>query len=150
MSEDYGSHTRDANRAQLREIASLLKSASWIETIAVFPSNRPASIVLFLVTQQYPQDFVSDVYIEIQSYTNGDFHISYIENQQGGEWMARWDRHDSEAYTRDHFHKPPAARHRDGVDRDFPLELLAMISDVVAPWVYNRIGAVWDTVAGNS
>lgn len=144
MSGDYGGHSRDANREQLREIASLLKTESWIETISVFPSNRPESIVLFLVTQQYPRDFVSEVYVEIQSYTNSDFHISYVEDQQGVEWMARWDRHRSDDYNRDHFHKPPKARHQDGADRDYPPGLLAVVSGVVAPWVYERIGDLWN------
>jgi len=141
---DCGGHSRDANREQLREIASLLKSESWIKAISVFPSNRPESIVLFLVTQQYPQDFVSEVYIEIQSYTNGDFHISYVEDQQGERWMSRWDRHESSDFNRDHFHEPPEAAHQDGVGRDYPTGLLAVISGVVAPWVYERIGDVWD------
>jgi len=143
VSGDSGGHSRDPNREQLREIASLLKSESWIETVSVFPSNRPESIVLFLVAQQYPQDFVSEVYIEIQSYTNGEFHISYVEDRQGERWMSRWDRHESTEYNRDHFHEPPRALHEDGVDRDYPSGLLALISGVVAPWVYERIGDTW-------
>ena len=144
MSVDYGSHKREANRAQLRELASLLRSESWIENISVFPANRPESVVLFLVTEQYPREFISEAYIEIQSYTNGDFHISYIENQHGAKWMARWDRHGSDNYSRDHFHAPPEARHEDGEDRDYPVGLIAVISQVIAPWVYERIGDVWN------
>ena len=104
---NHGRHNREANRAQLRELASLLRSESWIEKVSVFPANRPESVILFLVTEQYPREFISEVYIEIQSYTNGDFHISYIENQQGAKWMTRWDRHESDDYSRDHFHAPP-------------------------------------------
>jgi len=143
---DWGSHTREANREQLRELASILSSESWIETISVFPANRPESIVVFLVTEHYPNQFVSEIYIEIQSYTNGDFHISYIEDQQGSTWMARWDRHESEQYTRDHFHAPPDARHEDGENRKYPVGLVTVFSEVIVPWVYERIGDIWNRV----
>jgi hypothetical protein len=141
---DNGTHSREANRAQLHELASILSSESWIEKISVFPANRPESIVVFLITEHYPSQFVSEVYIEIQSYTNGAFHISYIENQQGAKWMARWDRHESDEYSRDHFHSPPDARNEDGEDQDYPVGLIEVISQVIAPWVYERIGDVWD------
>ena len=140
----YGSHNRQANRAQLRELASLLGSESWIETVSVFPANRPESIVLVVASHHYPNAFVSEVYIEIQSYTNGDFHICYIEDQGGTRWMSRWGRHESDDYTRDHFHVPPEARHEDGENREFPATFIDVVGDVVAPWVYSRIGDLWD------
>lgn len=135
---------RTPNRALLRELASLLGGESWISSVAVFPPNQPDSIVISLREQYYPEEYVSDAYIEVQSYANGDFHITYIESQHGDEWMCRWDRHDSQDYTRDHFHTPPNAQHSDGENRTYPTDLLRVISDVVAPWVYERMGAVWD------
>ena len=139
-----GQHDRTPNRALLRELASLLASESWVENTTVFPANRPDSLVVSLEQQYYPRKYVSEAYIEVQSYTNGDFHISYVEDQHGEKWLCRWDRHDSEDYTRDHFHAPPEARHEDGENREYPTELWAVVSRVVAPWVYERMGAVWD------
>ncbi|WP_136590918.1 hypothetical protein [Salinigranum halophilum] len=139
-----GQHDRTPNRALLRELASLLTSESWVENTTVFPANRPDSIVISLERQYYPRKYVSEAYIEVQSYTNGDFHISYVEDHHGERWLCRWDRHDSEDYTRDHFHAPPGARHEDGENREYPASLWTVISQVVAPWVYERMGAVWD------
>ena len=139
-----GQHDRTPNRALLRELASLLTSESWVENTTVFPANRPDSIVISLERQYYPRKYVSEAYIEVQSYTNGDFHISYVEDQHGEEWLCRWDRHDSEDCTRDHFHAPPEARHEDGENRKYPASLWTVISQVVVPWVYERMGAVWN------
>lgn len=139
-----GQHDRTPNRAQLRELASLLTAESWIEGVDVFPATRPDSIVLSLAQSYYPRRHISGAYIEIQSYTNGDFHISYVENHHGEEWLCRWDRHESTEYTQDHFHPPPGARHEDGENREYPAALWTVVSRVVAPWVYERMGAVWD------
>ncbi|WP_129112605.1 hypothetical protein [Halegenticoccus tardaugens] len=144
MSVDRDCHHRTPNRAQLREVASLLATEVWIERVSVFPANRPESIVVFLVDRHYPQKFVSEAYIEVQSYTNGDFHVVYVEDHHGTKWTCRWDRHESDDYARDHFHAPPGARHEDGEDRDYPVELASVLSRTVAPWVYERMGAVWD------
>lgn len=143
---DHGTHDRDTNHALLREIASLLADESWIAQISVFPSNRPESIVIFPVSQYYPPEHIAEIYVEIQSYTNGDFHITYFEDHHGVDWVCRWDRHESPDYTRDHFHAPPDAQHADGESRDYPRELLTVISQVIAPWVYNRIEALWEEV----
>lgn len=141
---DEGSHERTPNRTLLREIASVLGSESWIEKISVFPVTRPESLVVVFLSDHYPQDYVREAYLEIQSYTNGDFHVTYIENQHGTSWTCRWDRHESPEYTRDHFHAPPTARHEDGQNREYPAELLSVLSAVVVPWIYDRMGEVWD------
>ena len=86
-----GQHDCTPNRALLRELASLLTSESWVENTTVFPANRPDSIVISLERQYYPRKYVSEAYIEVQSYTTGDFHISYVEDQHGEEWICRWD-----------------------------------------------------------
>ncbi|WP_458189470.1 hypothetical protein [Haladaptatus sp. NG-WS-4] len=140
---EYGETKRTPRRELLRELASLLSSEEWIETISVFPSNRPDSVVVSLVQQHYPREYVSDVYLEVQSYTNGDFHITYLEDHHGEQWMCRWDRHASGDYSRDHFHTPPDAKHEDGVDRTYPPNLTAVISQEVVPWIYQRMGDVW-------
>ena len=143
---DYGEHDRDANRELLRELASVLGSELWVESVSVFPATQPESIVVSLLSQHYPEEYLDDAYVEVQSYRNGDFHITYVENQHGDEWLCRWDRHDSEAYGRDHFHAPPSARHEDGKSGEYPQSLFDMMSQVVVPWIFDRMGEVWDTV----
>jgi hypothetical protein len=138
-----GKRKRTANRALIREIASILGSEEWIETISIFPSNRPDSIVISLRDEHYPEEYVREAYIEVQSYVNGDFHITYVEDHFGEEWMCRWDRHESEEYSMDHFHSPPNATHDDGVNREHPPELPSVFSRVVVPWVYDRMGDIW-------
>ncbi|KAB1198172.1 hypothetical protein GJR99_11820 [Haloferax sp. MBLA0078] len=135
---------RTPNRALLRELASVLSAETWVATVSVFPSNRPDSLVVSLLDEYYPDANISEAYIEVQSYTNGDFHITYIESHHGEQWMCRWDRHDSDDYIRDHFHEPPTAGHDDAVNKEYPGDLLRVVSDVVAPWVYKRMGEVWD------
>ncbi|WP_416838725.1 hypothetical protein [Haloferax sp. DFSO52] len=135
---------RTPNRALLRELAAVLGAEPWVDSVSVFPSNNPDSLVVVLLDEHYPADEVSEAYIELQSYTNGDFHISYIESRHGDPWMCRWDRHDSDDYSRDHFHEPPAAAHGDGVNWEYPTDLMRVLSDIVAPWVYERMGDIWD------
>ena len=143
---EYGGHDRDANREVLRELAGILGSEPWVAQVDVFPVTRPESIVVTLLDQQYPDEDIANAYVEVQSYTNGDFHITYVENHHGEEWLCRWDRHDSEAYGRDHFHAPPDASHEDGESRAYPRALFDVLSQVVVPWLFERMGAVWDSV----
>lgn len=143
---DYGEHDRDANRELLRELASVLGSEPWVESVSVFPATQPESIVVSLLNQHYPEEYVDDAYVEVQSYRNGDFHSTYVESGHGDEWLCRWDRHDSEAYGRDHFHAPPSARHEDGTSREYPQSLFDMMSQVVVPWIFDRMGELWDKV----
>ena len=140
---DGNSRKRTPNRSLLREIASILGSETWVETVSAFPSNRPDSIVIELIDDHYPVEYVETAYIEVQSYTNGDFHITYLENRFGDEWLCRWDRHESDDYSTDHFHAPPDTTHAAGVNREFPPALPSVLSRVVVPWVYERMGDVW-------
>ena len=135
---------RTPNRELLRHLKTVLAAESWIEQGTVFPTNRPESLVLTLIPDYYPREHVAEAYLEVQSYINGDFHITYVEDWNGETVMCRWDRHDSDDYSRDHFHTLPDARHEDGVNRDYPKSLSAVIAEVIAPWVYTRMGDIWD------
>ena len=148
MSEDTDGHVRDPNREQLRELASFLAPESWVESIDVFPANRPTSLSITLLPQHYPDGRVDAASLEIQSYTNGEFHISYLEDQHGTDWMCRWDRHESDEYATDHFHAPPQAGHDDGEDRAYPVDLIDVLTTVVVPWIHERIGVLWEETNG--
>lgn len=150
MTLAFGGHERTPNRAELRYINSTLANESWVEKTEVFPSNRPDSIVLHLITEYYPPELVAGAYLQIRSYTNGDFHISYVEDHHGTEWMCRWDRHDSPEYSRDHFHAPPNAQHEDGENRTYPDSVLEALVQEIVPWLYDRMGAVWEGLDGST
>jgi len=141
---DGGTHDRKPNRTQLRTVASVLADESWVESINVFPANRPDSLYCVLNHTYYPPPLIRSVSLEIQSYRNGDFHLTYLEDHHGEQWCCRWDRHKSPTFTRDHFHRPPDAQHDDGVNRSYPADLLAVLTDVVVPWVYARIKNTWE------
>jgi len=145
VTDGDGGHVRTPKRELLRELASVLSSESWVTTVSVFPAGRPESVHIALRSAHYPAELVSEASLDVRSYTNGDFHIVYIEDQHGSEWICRWDRHDSEEYTRDHYHAPPTARHDDGENRDYPPDLFEMLTTVVVPAIHERIGELWDT-----
>ena len=141
---DAGTHERTPNRTQLRTVASILADESWVTSIDVFPANRPDSLYCVLNQTYYPPTLIRSVSFEIQSYRNGDFHLTYLEDHHGEQWCCRWDRHESKTFTRDHFHRPPDAQHDDGVNRSYPTDLLSVLTDVVAPWIYTRIQDTWE------
>lgn len=139
-----GTHDREANRVLLRELATTLGAESWVQGVSVFPARTPESIIVELLDEHYPTERIAEAYIEVQAYTNGDFHVTYVEDRHGEEWVCRWDRHDSPEYGRDHFHAPPAARHEDGSQQSYPDSLFDVLAQIVSPWVFDRIGALWD------
>ncbi|WP_266080598.1 hypothetical protein [Haladaptatus caseinilyticus] len=126
----------------LRHIARRLGTLSLVESVSVFPHERPESVVAWLDLQYFP-DTIQQVVFEIRVYTNGDFNITYREERDGTAWMCRWDRHENPHNSRDHFHQPPKARTEDAVDRDFPADFVAVI-DSVLEHVDDRVGEVWN------
>ena len=74
---------------------------------------------------------------------SGNFHVSYIETYLGEIQRCRWDRHEQNHNTRDHFHPFPAAGTSNAEDRDFPADVTALLETVVLPWVETRLGTIW-------
>ncbi|MFB9806681.1 hypothetical protein ACFFQF_19275 [Haladaptatus pallidirubidus] len=117
-----------------------------IATIFVFPSNQPDSNVISLRDEPHPEEYGTEASIEVKPHVNGDYHITYLEDQFGEEWMGRWDCHESEEYSIDHFHSPPNATHDNGMNRDYPPELPSVFSHVVVPWVNDRMRDILDGI----
>ncbi|CCQ33164.1 hypothetical protein [Halorhabdus tiamatea] len=93
-------------------------------------------------TAAYPAS-IDAVRLEVRAYTNGDFHVSYLETHIGELCQCRFGRHDQDHNTRDHYHPLPDAT-GDAQDREFPTDLTTVIRDVVLPWVETRFGDLWD------
>jgi hypothetical protein len=107
-----------------------------------FPASKPDSVVAQLDLQYYPERMDS-VSLELRTYLDGVFYISYREEWNGESWMCRWDRHDNPHSTRDHFHQPPVARTEDAVDRSYSSDFLAVI-ELVLDFIDQRLGKVWE------
>jgi hypothetical protein len=110
---------------------------------SLFPANKQESLVVAFDTAPYPGP-VEAVQLDIRAYTNGAFHLAYVETYLGTERTCRWDRHEQDHNSRDHFHPLPNARTADAEDRSFPDDLTVLLRDVVLPWVEARMGDLWE------
>lgn len=143
MTDDEGGTPRVLDEALLRTVARRMGRLTLIDTVSVFPTEKPDSVVARLDTRYYPER-ITRVTLELRTYLDGAFHISYREEWNDQAWMCRWDRHDNSHSTRDHFHQPPDARTEGAVDREYPADFLAMLELVLA-YVDDRLGAVWES-----
>ena len=137
----------DATRAvvddeTLRYVGRLFGRLDEVRRTSLFPSNKSESLVVSLDDSYYPPE-VTDVTLEIRAYTNGDFHVSYIERHSGARRRCRWDRHEQPHSSRDHFHPLPDAGAGSAVDREYPTDLTRVLESTVLPWVDDRVGSLW-------
>lgn len=130
------------DEALLREVAQRLGSLTMIDTVRVFPHQKPESVVAEFDSVYYPKA-IRRVELELRAYQNGDFYITYREVRSGDDWMARWDRHDNPHNTRDHYHQPPRARTDDAIDKAYPADFFDVI-ELVLTEIDTRIGEVWE------
>lgn len=133
---------RELDGALLRAVARRLGSLTLVDTVSVFPREKPSSVVARLEDAYFPAE-IRSVELELRTYTNGDFSITYREDRPGDPWMCRWDRHDNPHSSRDHFHEPPEAATEDAVDRDFDGDFFGVVETVLEA-VDERVGAVWE------
>lgn len=140
MSDSDGSRTVD--EATLRYIARLLGRQDAVDTTSLFPATKPETLVVRLDTEGYPAD-IDEVSLEIRAYTNGEFHVSYLEGFAGDRRRCRWDRHDQPHSARDHFNPLSDARTDAAADRTYPTDLTRVLETTVLPWVQDRLGTLW-------
>lgn len=134
---------RSIDEALLRYLGQVLAGQQAVSKTALFPQDRQETLVVSFHTGYYPES-VEDVRLELRVYTNGDFHVSYIERYLGETRRCRWDKHDQDHNTREHFHPSPTASTTDAEDREFPTSVTALLETVVLPWVETRLGTLWD------
>lgn len=142
MVDDVGTQNRVLDEELLRFVARQLGSLTLVDRVSVFPSVKPESVVARLDRQYYPKGF-ERVFLELRAYTNGEFHISYVEDYFGDVRSCRWDRHDLKHSTRDHFQLLTPSESTEAEDRDFPDDLTSTLETVVLPWVEEPLGRVW-------
>lgn len=134
---------RTVDEATLRYLAGVLAGQPEVSGTSLFPANRQETLVVSVNDEYYPSG-VDDVRLELRVYSNGDFHVSYFEDYAGEVRRCRWDRHEQDHSTRDHFHPFPSAGTADAVDREFPTDVTRTLETVVLPWIEDRLGTVWE------
>ena len=134
------------DEALLRVAARRLGSVTLIESVSVFPHEKPESVVATFDTIHFP-DEIQTVAIEMQVYQNNDFYITYREKRECDAWMCRWDRHENPHNSREHFHCPPHAQSEDAVDREFPTDFFELMEQILEE-VDERVGSVWEETTG--
>ena len=139
---DKADETQKVDEELLRYLARVLASLDEVQTTSLFPANKQETLLVHLNVDYYP-DAIDDVRFELRVYTSGNFHVSYIETYLGEIQRCRWDRHEQNHNTRDHFHPFPAAGTSNAEDRDFPADVTALLETVVLPWVETRLGTIW-------
>lgn len=137
--DDASETTRTIDAAILRYLARVLAGQHEVRGTSLFPANKQETLVVSLPSEYYPPS-IEAVWLELRVYTNGDVHVSYIENYLGDIRRCRWDRHAQDHNTRDHFHPLPTASTTGAEDRDFPADVTALLATIVLPWVENRLG----------
>lgn len=134
---------RRVDEELLRYLSRILGRLDEVERTSLFPANRQESLVVAFDTQYYP-DSIGSVQLELRAYTNGEFHVSYHEEYLGDRRHCRWDRHEQDHNSRDHFHPLPTASTRAAENRTFPDDLTDVLQKHVFPWVDQRLGELWE------
>jgi hypothetical protein len=134
---------RRVDEGTLRYLARLLGKQSEVRGTSLFPAGKQETLVVSFDTSYYPEG-VEKADIEVRIYSNGDFHVSYIEIYLGETRRCRWDRHDQGHNSRDHFHPLPTASTDDAEDREFPETIFETLQRVILPWIQNRLGDLWE------
>ena len=140
---DDSDPTRTVDEALLRYLGRVLGRQQEVSGTTLFPANKQETLLVSLNSAYYPE-LVDEVWLELRVYTNGEFHVSYLEDYGGDLRRCRWDRHGQDHNTRDHFHPLPVAATTDAEDREFPPEVTALLETVVLPWVDSRLGEIWE------
>lgn len=76
------------NDTLLHEVARRLGALTVVDTVRVFPREKPSSVVAQFVDVYY-LDTVGTVELKCRAYQNGDFNVTYRENRSGTDWIAR-------------------------------------------------------------
>jgi len=137
---------RSVDAETLRYLGRAFGRRPEVRHTSLFPSNKLESLVVALDTDYYPED-IDTVSIELRAYTNGDFHVSYLESRSGERRQCRWDRHDQPHNTRNHFHPLPGASTAAAVNQSYAPDLTRVVAEAVLPWVDDRVGELWESAA---
>lgn len=141
--DDQPGQRRIVDEELLRYLARKLGELQEVSGTSLFPANKQETLIVSFSGEYYPASLKA-VRLELRVYTSGDFHISYIEKYLGERRRCRWDRHDQDHSSRDHFHPLPDASTTEAEDRDFPDDVTELLHTNVLPWVESRLGTLWE------
>lgn len=133
----------DLNEELMRIIGSRLGSSDVVDRVDKFPTAKPDRIVATFDDAVYPAP-VSAARLELRLRLNDDINISYIEDWAGDRWECRWDRHDNNHNTREHFHPPPTVTTATAMDVDLPADPNRAVQ-IALRFVEDRIRNLWQT-----
>ncbi len=136
-------HSRQVNEALLEHLQGVFAVLPRVVHTSLFPANKQETLLIQFETTPYPAD-IDAVSLEIRAYTNGEFHISYLERYLGELRRCRWDRHEQPHNSRDHFHPLPDARTENAQNCTFPPDVTTVLQKIVLPWIDERLGACWE------
>lgn len=141
--DEAPSSSRRLDEETLRYLARVLGAQREVARTSLFPANRQESLVVEFDPRYYPES-IQAVSLEIRLYTNGDFHVTYLEDHLGTHRLCRWDRHDQDHNDRDHFHPLPDASTTSAQSREYPTDVTTVLRMTVVPWIHERLGDVWN------
>lgn len=123
----------------MRDVANEWRELGWVLGISVRPRRKPNKVVIELEADYYP-DEVRQILVEFEVLVNGDFFVVYreVREQQRDDYQCRWDRHENDHNSRDHFHEPPDCK--EAVNPDdfpkYPFEMTELVLEFVeSRWV---------------
>lgn len=134
---------RTVDEELLRHLRGVFGGLRAVSQASCFPSNRQESLVVTLDTGYYPEA-IEQVRLEVRAYANGEFHVSYHETHLGARRHCRWDRHEQDHNSRDHFHPLPTASTTAAADRAFPRDVTMVLRQHVLPWIERRRAELWE------
>lgn len=131
----------DLNEELMRVIGTRLGTHDFIDRVDVFPAEKPDRIVAVFAEGLFP-DPVTTAWIELRLRLNDDINIVYIEDWSGEHWACRWDRHESDHNTREHFHPPPTVTTAAASDIDLPLDPNRTVH-IALQFIEDRLRDLW-------
>jgi hypothetical protein len=131
----------DLNEELMRIIGTRLGGHDAVGRVDKFPVEKPDRIVATFAESLYPTP-VSTGWLELRLRLNDDLNIIYIEDWAGDRWECRWDRHDNDHNSREHFHPPPTVTTATAMDVDLPADPNRAVETALR-FVEDRIRDLW-------
>lgn len=131
----------DLNEELMRVIGTRLGKHDFIDHVDVFPAEKPDRIVAEFTEGLFP-DVVTAAWFELRLRLNDDINMVYIEDWSGERWECRWDRHENDHNTREHFHPPPTVTTAAAIDIDLPLDPNLSVH-IALQFIEDRIRGLW-------
>ncbi len=135
----------ELNEELMRIMGSRLGDLDGIDRVEKFPPEKPDRIIATFVNSLYPTP-VTTAWLEYRLRLNTDSNVIYIEDWAGDRWACRWDRHENDHNSREHFHPPPNVTTATAMDVDLPADPNRMVETALL-FIEDRIRDLWQSEA---